>query len=112
MRLDTLKAVLTYLIALVVLVGTGILVVIDTNVPAGELLPFLTAVCGAVIAYVFAREQTQVVLSGNGHERQQMAEVSRRVDALALASPPPGSSLVAETIDVSGDQVNVTGGRS
>lgn len=109
MRLETLKAVLTYLIALVVLVGTGILVVVPTTVSASELLPFLTAVCGAVIAYVFAREQTQVVQSGNGLERQQLSDMGRRVDSLALATPPPAA---AEHVDISADEVNVTGGRS
>ena len=50
---DTIRTVFTYLIALVVIVGGGVLLVIPTQLETDALLPFLTAIIGAVIAYVF-----------------------------------------------------------
>lgn len=109
--MDTLKTGFTYVIALVVLVGAGFLLVVPTQVNKSELLPFLTAVVGAVIAYVFAREQTQIVQSGNGIERTAVHEVNRKLDALMLAAPSTPSTLAAERIDVTGDEVTVSGGQ-
>lgn len=112
--METLKTGFTYVIALVVLVGTGVLLVIPTTVPAGELLPFLTAVCGAVVAYVFAREQTQIVQAGNGIERTRLDEVSRQLSVLLLAQQPPGSpsTVTADRVDVAADEVHVAGDRA
>lgn len=108
MRVETLKTGFTYVIALVVLIGSGYLVVIPTQVPAGELLPFLTALNGAVVAYVFAREQTQIVQAGNGLERQRLEQLSREIHSLTLATQPPATGpLVAERVDVAGEHVEV-----
>ncbi len=109
--MDTLKTGFTYVIALVVLVGAGVLLVIPTQVDKSELLPFLTAVVGAVIAYVFAREQTQIVQSGNGLERSRLEEVSRRLDTLLINAPSPVGTVAADRVDVTGDEVNVSGGQ-
>lgn len=111
MTLDTLKTGFTYVIALVVLVGSGALLMI---VPSGrfeQLLPFVTAVDGAVIAYVFAREQTQIVQAGNGIERQRLENLeSRVIDTLTAQVPRPPSSVAADHVDVEGEHVSVTGG--
>lgn len=109
MHVETLKTGFTYVIALVVLIGAGVLLVIPTEVDKDSLLPFLTAVVGAVIAYVFAREQTQIVQSGNGLERAHLVSLDRKVDAIALATSPPQAPgpLVADRVDVTGDSVEV-----
>lgn len=56
MQADTIRLAFTYLIALVVIVGGGVLLVVPSQVPPEQLLPFLTAMIGAVIAFVFNRE--------------------------------------------------------
>lgn len=113
MRVDTLKTGFTYVIALVVLIGAGFLLVIPTEVDKSELLPFLTAVVGAVIAYVFAREQTQIVQAGNGVERTRVDDVSRKLDAVLLAMPAATrphratDPITAEHVEVAGEHVEV-----
>lgn len=70
-----------YFLAFVVLVGSGVLLVVVDVRRFEQLLPFVTAIDGAVVAYVFAKEQTQVVQSGNGLERRQLDALHRRLDS-------------------------------
>lgn len=70
MSADSIRSLATYLIALVVIVGGGILLVVPSQVPPEQLLPFLTGVIGTVIGYVFSER------SGS------------RAAEIALTSPP------------------------
>lgn len=72
--LDIIKTLFTYTIALVVIIGGGLLLVIPTDVSHSELLPVLTSIIGAVITFVFqersysarqdAQQQTIAALTG------------------------------------------------
>lgn len=114
MRMDTLKTSFTYVIALVVLVGSGYLLLTPTpDLPKDQLLPFITAVVGAVIAYVFAREQTQIVQSGNGLERGRLDDVNHKLDTMLLntsAAAAGPHTVQAERVDVEADHVSVERG--
>ena len=50
---DTLRTVFTYVIALIIIVGGGVLLVVPTQLEADTLLPFLTGAVGTVLGYVF-----------------------------------------------------------
>lgn len=77
---DAFRQTAPYLLAHVILIGSGLLLVIVDEARFEQLLPFVTAICGAVVAYVFAKEQTQVVQKGNGLERQSLDAIHRRLD--------------------------------
>ena len=47
------RTIFTYFIALVVIVGGGVLVVIPTQLEADTLVPFLTGAIGIVLGFVF-----------------------------------------------------------
>lgn len=53
MSADTIKTTFTYIIALVIIIGGGLLLVIPTQLQPSELLPFLTGAIGVVLGYVF-----------------------------------------------------------
>lgn len=112
--METLRTGFTYLTGLIVLVGSGMLLLVVPGDRFEQILPFVTAIDGAVVAYIFAREQTQVVQSGNGLERTRLDAVDRKVEALLLSTPPPGSNhpapVSAERVDVTGDEVTVSEG--
>lgn len=55
---DTAKTVATYTIALVVIIGGGILLLVPSQVPSDQLLPFLTGIVGTVIGYVFSERSS------------------------------------------------------
>lgn len=69
-----------YILAFVILIGSGMLLFFSDQQRFEQMLPFVTAIDGAVVAYVFAKEQTQVVQSGNGLERQSLDALHRRLD--------------------------------
>lgn len=50
---DVVRTVATYVIALVVIVGGGLLLIIPTQLDSNALLPFLTGAIGTVLGYVF-----------------------------------------------------------
>ena len=83
---DTIRTVFTYLIALVVIVGGGVLLVIPTQLETDALLPFLTAIIGAVIAYVF-------------QERATASAAANQPTVTTSVGPPP-SVTVAPPVDV------------
>lgn len=60
---EIIKTVATYVIALVVIVGGGLLLIIPTRLQASELLPFLTGAVGIVLGYVFG-ERSASAASG------------------------------------------------
>lgn len=80
MRVDFLKTVATYGIAVLVIIGGGILLVIPTQVDTDQLLPFLTGAIGTVLGYVFAERQTATTQAGNGLERRTLEAIHRRLD--------------------------------
>ena len=55
---DTLKTAFTYSIALVIIVGGGVLLLVPSQVSPEQLLPFLTGIVGTVIGYVFGERTT------------------------------------------------------
>jgi hypothetical protein len=61
---DTVKTTFTYVIALVVIVGGGVLLVVPTQLDPAVLLPFLTGVIGTVLGYVFG-ERTATTAATN-----------------------------------------------
>lgn len=77
---DAFRHTAPYLLAFVVLVGSGLMLLAVDQTRFEQLLPFVTAIDGAVVAYVFAKEQTQVVQSGNGLERRSLDAIHRRLD--------------------------------
>lgn len=77
---DNVRQLAPYFLAFVILVGSGLLLYVVDQERFTALLPFVTAIDGAVVAYVFAKEQTQVVQSGNGLERQSLDALHRRLD--------------------------------
>lgn len=103
MAVETLKTGFTYVIALVVLIGSGTLLYVVPDARFESVLPFVTAIDGAVVAYVFAREQTQIVQSGNGLERRSLEAVHRRLDTElpairnAMGQPPIGGDRAASS---------------
>lgn len=84
MSTDTVRTVFTYVTALVVIVGGGLLVVIPTQLDPNTLLPFLTGAIGTVLGYVFG-------------ERTASAASSNAGSTFVTAEPP-------STINVSRDQ--------
>jgi hypothetical protein len=80
MNNDTLRTAFTYLIALVVIVGGGVLVVIPTQLDPDALLPFLTGIIGAVIAYVF-------------QERASASIAANQPTVTTTAGPPPTTTV-------------------
>lgn len=55
---DYFKVIATYVIALVVIIGGGILLVVPSQVPPEQLLPFLTGTVGIVIGAIFTERAT------------------------------------------------------
>ena len=80
MNNDTIRTVATYLIALVIIVGGGLLLVIPTQLSPSELLPFLTGVIGVVVGYVFG-------------ERSASSAVSNQPTVITSAGPPPTTTV-------------------
>lgn len=80
MSQDTIRTVFTYVIALVVIVGGGVLLVIPTQLETDALLPFLTAIIGAVIAYVF-------------QERASASIAANQPTVTTSAGPPPTTTV-------------------
>ncbi len=58
MQADTIRMVATYAIAILVLLGTFILLMLPSQVPAEQLLPFLTGITGVVLGWTFQKEGT------------------------------------------------------
>jgi hypothetical protein len=56
MQTDTIRIVATYFIAVLVLVGSFILLVVPSQVPSEQLLPFLTGITGLVLGWAFQKE--------------------------------------------------------
>lgn len=77
---DNIKTIATYSIALVVIVGGGVLVVVPTQLDPDALLPFLTGAIGTVLGYVFG-ERTASSASSN-------------VPVVNVTSGPPPSATV------------------
>jgi hypothetical protein len=80
MNQDVIRTVATYVIALVVIVGGGVLLVIPTQLETDALLPFLTAIIGAVIAYVF-------------QERASASIAANQPTVTTTAGPPPTTTV-------------------
>ena len=77
---ETIKTTATYLIALVVIGGGGVLLVVPSQVPSNELLPFLTGIVGTVIGYVFS-------------ERSATSAIANQPTITTSAGPPPTTTV-------------------
>lgn len=101
--IDTVRQIAPYFLAFVILVGSGLLLFTVDARRFEQLLPFVTAIDGAVVAYVFAKEQTQVVQSGNGLERRSLDAIHRRLDselpAIREAAGIQGHGADHDTLD-------------
>lgn len=80
MNNDTVRTVFTYVTALVVIVGGGILVVVPTQLDPNSLLPFLTGAIGTVLGYVFG-------------ERTASSAVANQPTVTTSAGPPPTTTI-------------------
>lgn len=80
MSTDTVKTVATYLIAGIVIVGGGVLLVVPSQVPSNELLPFLTGIVGTVIGYIFS-------------ERTASSAVANQPTVTTSAGPPQTTTV-------------------
>ena len=58
MNADTLRLAFTYVIAILILVGSFVLLLFPSQVDQASLLPFLTGIIGIVLGFVFNREST------------------------------------------------------
>lgn len=58
MQADTIRLVATYGIAVLVLLGSFVLLMFPSQVPAEQLLPFLTGITGVVLGWTFQKEGT------------------------------------------------------
>ncbi len=56
MQADTIRLVATYGIAILVLVGSFVLLMVPSQVPSEQLLPFITGVIGFALGWVFNKE--------------------------------------------------------
>ena len=73
---DVIKNVATYTIAAIVIVGGGVLLVVPSQVPSDQLLPFLTGIVGTVIGFVFS-------------ERSATSAVNNQPTVTTSSGPPP-----------------------
>ncbi len=74
------RTVFTYLIALVVIVGGGVLVVIPTQLEADTLVPFLTGAIGIVLGFVFG-------------ERSASSASANYPSITTTSGPPPTTTV-------------------
>lgn len=58
MQTDTIRLLATYLIALVVLVGSFVLLMVPSQVPSEQLVPFITGIVGIIVGWAFQKEGT------------------------------------------------------
>ena len=77
---NMVRTVFTYLIALVVILGGGVLVVIPTQLEADTLVPFLTGAIGIVLGFVFG-------------ERSASSASSNMPTVNMTAGPPPTTTV-------------------
>lgn len=63
MTVEVAKTFMTYLLALVVITGGGILLVVPSQVEQDALLPFLTGAIGTVLGYVFSERTSEAATS-------------------------------------------------
>ena len=87
MSTETIKTVMTYLIALIVIVGGGALVIIPTQLEADTLLPFLTGAVGTVLGYVFG-------------ERTASSAASNQPTVTTTVGPPQSTTVTPNNGDV------------
>ncbi len=80
MNNDTIRTTFTYVTALVVIVGGGVLVVVPTQLDANTLLPFLTGAIGTVLGFVFG-------------ERTASSAVANQPTVTTSAGPPPTTTV-------------------
>lgn len=71
---ELVRTIFTYVIALVVILGSGTLLIVRTQVDSASLLPFVTGVSGVVLGYVFS-------------DRSASASSSRTLQALYTPQP-------------------------
>ncbi len=91
MQTDTLRLAFTYVIALVIVVGGGILLIVPSQVPPEQLLPFMTGIFGLVLGYVFTRD-TQVG-SARAAERAVAAGAASQPTTTVSAGPPQTTTV-------------------
>lgn len=84
MSTDVLRTIFTYTIALVIIVGGGVLLVVPTQLDADTLLPFLTGAVGTTLGYVFG-------------ERSSASAAANQPNVKVTAGPP--SSATVEPTD-------------
>ena len=91
---DTIKTTATYVIAAIVIVGGGILLVVPSQIPSNELLPFLTGIVGTVIGFVFS-------------ERSATSAIANQPTVTTSAGPPPTTTITPagddQTLNTRGD---------
>jgi hypothetical protein len=92
MNNDTIRTIFTYVTALVVIVGGGLLVVIPTQLDSATLLPFLTGAIGTVLGFVFG-------------ERTASSAVANQPTVTTTAGPPPSTTVTPPGNDSSGDGI-------
>ena len=93
MNNDTIRTIFTYVTALVVIVGGGILVVVPTQLDPNSLLPFLTGAIGTVLGYVFG-------------ERTASSAVANQPTVTTSAGPPQVTTITPaneQTLNTRGD---------
>lgn len=98
MQTDTLRLAFTYIIALVIVLGGGILLVVPSQVPPEQLLPFMTGIVGTVIGFVFQREAS----SGTARqtERAYTAGAANQPTVTTSAGPPQSTTIAPSTTPV------------
>lgn len=58
MNADTIRLIFTYTIAVLVLVGSFLLLIFPSQIGSEGVIPFVTGIVGIVLGFVFNREST------------------------------------------------------
>lgn len=96
MSADTIKTTATYIIAGIVIIGGGVLLVVPSQVPSDQLLPFLTGIVGTVIGFVFS-------------ERSATSAVANQ-PTVTTSAGPPATTTITPANDAPTGPVNDTRG--
>ena len=77
MNADTIRILFTYVIAVLVLLGSFILLVIPSQVGAEGVIPFVTGIVGIVLGFVFNRESTTSGQRAQERATKQGADIAQ-----------------------------------
>lgn len=90
---DTLRLILTFAIAFLVLIGGGALLVVPSQIDPSNLLPFMTGIFNLVLGWVFIRETQSG--AAKAAERAVAAGAASQSSPPTSTLPPPAAPAPA-----------------